>query len=131
MSANNDAVREHVIKAMTLILDNDADAYFQLTNTAKATVTAHGTRQEFANALAGKESDNWDHSRNGYALAVGQAMRDELQEMLEQENTNREDTLTWLILIQVLDLADNTQAAMLGENYLPESVDDVEWDEES
>lgn len=70
--------------------------------------------------------------RDEYVQAVGYGVRDQVREMvgaaLDEREIGEGDMLR-LLLITLLDLEDSTQAFMLGQQYLPDRAEDIEWPE--
>ena len=130
-----EAVRAHIVRAVTLILDNERWARDRLTTVAREAVRddmgyPSPGRDAFEQALRGGGAHGYD--REDYARAVGRAVCTELGEIIEEWRTldTDGDDLLYRLLVDVLDLADVRLADHFGEHYLPESADDIEWEDE-
>lgn len=127
--------RAHIVSAIILIADNER----RLRETFKAIAEQSilndmGTgvgRDEYEQMLRGRAA--FGYERQDYARVVGCAVRDQLVEELDNwadAGNVENDNWVWLLLSQVLDLHDSTQAGMLGDHYLPENADEISWPED-
>lgn len=129
-------VRNYIVEAVTPILDNERVIYGLLTEAAATAVRDDmGTgvgREDYERMLAGRGGNGTD--RHDYARVVGIAVRDALAEHLKDladELPEGKANLLYRLLVDVLDLYDSRQRDLLGEHYLPERIDDIDWNEES
>jgi hypothetical protein len=121
-----EAIRRYVVHHVTLVMDNDQRMYNRLTDAAAMAITGEmgspaPTREDYERML------RTGNRRDEYVTAVGQAVAGELAGNLM--DLDQADLWT-MVLIGLLDLNDPVQADMLGEYYLPELADDIDWDEE-
>lgn len=116
------AVREWVVRKLTLIFDNDSTMYHRLTAAAEEAVAyymgspAAGDRDRYEDMLR-----SGSH-RDEYASVVGNAVLDVIREWTEEiDGTHR------AVLVDLLDFGDDVQRDMFGDHYLPDSADDINW----
>ncbi len=125
------SARTWIVATLTLHIDNDWALYQMVTGSAVEAVRDYapgesdGGRSAFQMALADRGAPGY--TREDYANAVGEAVADAIGEWLDSMVTASSATA---LLTDVLDLNDSTQAAMLGDYYLPESVEDAFGDDD-
>lgn len=122
------AVRRFIADALTLIADND-EALLSEINTAVRDAVVEGMghgdnspREAYAEMLAGRGS----FERREYADVAGLAIRDVIWDALPDS-----ETFGGLLLRDLLDYGDRQQWELIGDHYLPESVDDLPEDDDA
>lgn len=122
-----EAIRTWIVEQITLVADNDSAIQPRLSDAAaRGVLEGMGTpapgRAEYEMMLHGAG----DVERYEYARAAGSYVVSELTDIIEEHGAG--DGFVVSLLGELLNLGDSTQAEMLGEHYLPESVGDIPWD---
>lgn len=118
------AVREYVVRKVTLHVDNTSSLYWPVHEAAISAVQedmgSGWDRDAFVEMLAGRGGTD----RREVADVVGIAVCDTLRAQFEGDDVAR------LLLQDLLDLGDREQGVMFGEHYMPE-VDDWPADDDA
>ncbi len=117
---------EWVVRSFTIVLDNDAHMQPMLAEIAANAVrddmgTGMG-RDEYEMMLNGKGQTD----RREYAEVVGIAITDALVTWLDDL---RDRDVYFNVLSELLDATDSEQQRLFGYHYLPDSADDIEWED--
>ena len=131
-----EAIRDWTIRAITLVLDSSEDRVTSrlrgvACDSARDDMGTGVGRTEYAAMLRGRGVSGYEQP--DYARAIGAAVRDELTEILGEFGSELSDgynNLLYRLLVDVLDLNDCRMADKLGEHYMPQNADDVEWNED-
>lgn len=129
---HSDAIHQSTANSITLIIDNSEAMCVAADEVARTAVRDDmGTgvgRDEYEAMLRGRGHSGTE--RYEYARVVGIAVRDWLQETiagaLDDANIGEGHFLR-LLLIDLLDLGSSSLAELIGDHYLPESADDIDW----
>lgn len=126
---DQDVIRQHIVRAVTLILDNEFRVQPRLYGAAcEAVMNDMGTGvglEDYVAMWNGRPSHS-GYERWEYARVAGNAVCDLIEEIIIEEH---EDSLIKRLLIDVLDLHDSSQREMFGDHYLPDPDDLVDDDE--
>jgi hypothetical protein len=121
------AIRAWNVEKISLVCDSDEMVSTRL-NIAAETAILEGMNPSGSGTPGRDEYE--DMLRDGarreeYARVVGVYVTEELRDIL----TDKVDASSFvgLLLFDLLDLGDSSQMDMLGEHYLPESADNIEW----
>lgn len=110
-----------IVRWLTMTFDNTEDLCEAVTEAAHNAVRSYG-REQFAAMLVTNED------RGLFVMDVGYAVVDAIGDLLAPALESVPAPFE-LMIEDVLDLQSSETAWQLGEHYLPESADDVEWDE--
>jgi len=124
-------VRAWTVKRVTLVIDTSFERELDRLNGAARTAVRDnmGTgmgRDAYEAMLSGRGQT----SREEYARVAGSAVVDELREIIGELTEEHAEALLSLLLIDLLDLGDSAQADLFGDHYLPESADEIEWEDD-
>lgn len=125
-----DGARKHVVRVVTLILDNEERWYTKLRSVAAESVAGFApgdvnAREQFEDALAGRGAEGY--RLDDYAHNAGGDVVDVLRDILNEITGG--GGIAHTLMEDLLDLGDSRQADMFGHHYLPEDADDVPWNE--
>jgi hypothetical protein len=118
------AIRRWTVQRITLIVDNTEDIFSRV-NTAAAEAVREGvgypspTRADYEYML--RTGDR----RDEYTSVVGTYVCEALEDWLTELGLDTDPRV--LLLRDLLSLEDSVQAEMLGNHYLPERADDIDW----
>lgn len=128
---NEQATREWVAHMVSVILENFDQGYYER---CRATVIEsikedHGTgdaREFYEQALRDRGVHGYE--RRDYARAAGDRLADEVAEIVAEEIPT--DSLSYRLLMDLLDTGDRVQWALIANSFMPElsDLDDIDWE---
>lgn len=118
------AVREYLVRKITLTADNTQNLYFECRDAAVSALRDHGvnTKSEFGMANTGRGG----YRRHELCEEIGSAVSNVLTGWVD---TIGDDTVR-MLMTDVLDLSDRAQCQLLGEHYWPNDDEDFDDDED-
>lgn len=125
MNVDERSATAWVVRCLTQTYDNTQGLYNAVTEAAHDAVRQYG-REDFASMLSGADEGA---ARPAYVSNVGHAVVDIIESHLAEVLTDVPEAFR-IMLADMVDLGSNETAWQLGEHYMPESVDDVEWEDE-
>lgn len=122
MSNETKVINQSHLRTVTLIIDNTEGWLNRINEAAVQAVindadVMEPTGEDFLAMLTGRGASKYD--RNDYVEAVGLAVEDAIEELVDEALPDTMSTVR-LLLIDLLDLRDRSFRDMLGDHYFPE-----------